>query len=89
MNLFDILIITLAVLYSAEVISTKAGPFNIFGHLRDRIPLGGLTSCPWCLWIWLACVFIGLHYLWEPAIWPFAISGGAAALRSYTGLRHE
>lgn len=89
MNWLDLVLIALAVLYCAEVISSKSGPLGVFTNLRARVPLGGLTSCPWCLWPWLATVFIGLHYLWAPAVWPFALAGGAAALRSYTGVAHD
>lgn len=89
MSWLDYVLIILAVLYTAEVISSKAGPFNVFVNLRARVPLGGLTGCPWCLWPWLAVVFIGLYYVWPPVVWVFAVAGGAAALRSYTGIRHD
>jgi hypothetical protein len=89
MNWLDYLIIILAVLYSAEVIATKGGPFNVFSNLRTRAPLGGLTSCVWCLWPWLSVVFCCIYYLCAPVVVVFAVAGGAAVLRSYTGVRHD
>lgn len=89
MNWLDYLIIILAVLYSAEVIATKCGPFNVFSNLRARVPLGGMTSCVWCLWPWLGGAFYGLYYLCAPIVVIFAIAGGVAALHSYTGVRHD
>ena len=91
MSWLDYVIITLAVLYTAEVISNPKihGPFGVFEKLRTRLPLGGLTSCPWCLWPWLSGAFYVLYLLWPPAVIVFAIAGGAAALHSYTGMRHD
>lgn len=91
MTLFDFVIIALATLYLAEAITSKSGPFSMFMWVRDHLPLGGLTTCVWCLAPWLAGVLVTL-YLLVPyghyVVMPFALAGGALALRSYTGVQH-
>jgi len=86
---FDLLLLILAVLYCAEVIARKDGPFKVFPWIRTRLPLGGLTSCSWCLWPWLALVFLVINWRIPPVVYVFAIAGGAAALRSFTGVGHD
>lgn len=91
MSLTDLLILTAATLYLAEVISSKSGPGNIFGWLRERAPLGGLTACVWCLAPWIALILM-LVYLFVPygiyGVQVLAIAGAALMLRSYTGVHH-
>lgn len=87
----DIAILLLATLYLAEAITAKDGPFGAFRWIRQHLPLGGLTACVWCLAPWLAALLLAV-YLLVPyghyAVLPFALAGGALALRSYTGVQH-
>ena len=87
MSWLDWLIVTMAVMYSAEVISGKSGPLGIFDRLHKMVLLGKLTKCPWCMAIWLGIVFLALYSKLPVLVWPFAVAGAAMALRSYTGAR--
>lgn len=91
MSAIDLLILTLATLYLAEAVTAKSGPFGVFAWLRQHLPLGGLTTCVWCLAPWLAAILL-LILLFVPygayLITPFALAGAALALRSFTGIQH-
>lgn len=71
------------------MITRETGPFEVFRRLRDRFPLGGLTTCLYCTSIWIALL---AYVFWDsPArslIICFAISGVALMLASYTGSNH-
>lgn len=87
---FDFLLITLAAYYIAEVVTTKAGPFDIFANLRLELRWGVL-ACIWCFIPYVAIVLF-LALLFIPCaimiIEVFAICGAAMMLRSYTGSGH-
>lgn len=89
MSAFDYLILALAVWRVSHLISREDGPFYIFKRLRNRLPLGGLTACIYCLSVWIAAA---LYLLWftafQPVILIFALSAGALMLGSYTGASH-
>jgi hypothetical protein len=87
MSWLDWLIVILAVMYSAEVVAHSHGPYHVFDKVRARVALGGLMECPWCLAIWFGIVFLALYSKLPVLVWPFAASGAAMALRSYTGAR--
>lgn len=83
---FDFMLITFAALYLADAITRLKGAFNALSILRDRLPLGGLTSCVYCLIIWIALAFYLLlqtDVYW--IVYPFALSGAAMAIYNYTG----
>lgn len=86
MSLADFTLLVLATWYSAYIIATKGGPFNVFGWLREHFPLGGLTTCIVCLAVWCGAVFyICLITPLAPIVYPFAAAGGAVLLYRYTG----
>lgn len=89
MTVLDLLLLLAATMYTADVITSKSGPFSIFTRLRARFTWGGLLSCIWCCAPWLAgallLIYLAVpygHYLIEV----LAIAGLALALRAYTGL---
>lgn len=88
MSLSNLLIAALATWYIAHCISAEKGAFSVFETLRLWLPLGGLTSCVYCLSVWIAAAVVMLYYLVPvlyPLVYPFAIAGLALMLRSYTG----
>lgn len=89
MNIINFIILASATWYVAETITNKTGPWGVFAKLRERLPLGGLTSCIHCMAIWVAAVMWLLCLYARPVVIVFAVAGGALMLRSYTGVRHE
>jgi hypothetical protein len=89
MQPLDLLIMILAVWRISHMISREDGPFCVFKRLREKLPLGGLTACIYCLSVWIAAA---LYLLWftafQPVIPIFALSAGALMLGSYTGASH-
>lgn len=89
MQALDLLSLILATWYAAYSVATKGGPWNVFGWLRQHVPLGGLTTCIVCLAFWCGALF----YLFSltalaPVVYPFAAAGGAILLYRYTGGNH-
>lgn len=93
MNILDLLILALATMYLAEVITGTDGPFGVFRALRDktRKRLGGMLECIKCTGFWVALI-LGAIWLLVPfgtyLVTALAIVGGALALRSYSGVAH-
>lgn len=89
MTFLDVLLITAATLYLAEIITSKDGPFGILKRLRELPSVGvGLLSCIWCLAPWIAGLVIIAYVVFSPMVWIFAVAGLALALRSYSGVHH-
>lgn len=77
----------LFVWYVVYTVTRTDGPWQVFLRMRERYPLGGLTTCPKCLAFWLALIFLVLVYFdvaW--LAYPFALAGGAIALGAFIGL---
>lgn len=88
MTAFDLLLITSATLYLAEVITGKSGPFSVFVTMRAYAR--GLLSCVWCLAPWIWAVMAAVYFLlFPPIVWVFAGAGLAMMARSYTGVSHN
>ena len=89
MQPFDLLIIVLATWRVSYLVTREDAPFRLAAKLRARFPLGGLTTCIYCVSVWVAA---GLYLLWlTPAqviVTMLAISGGALMLASYSGVHH-
>lgn len=85
----DFLVLALATAYSAHVISSTDGPFGVFASVRERLPLGGLTTCIYCLAPWCAGALwlVSLTPL-APLVTLLAIAGAALMLTAWTGMRH-
>lgn len=87
---FDLLLLAVATLWVAHVITATQGPGRLFLRLRDatRQRLAGLFDCIWCTSVWVALLMFFLHQFVPGLTWIFAIAGAALMLRSYTGVHH-
>lgn len=89
MTPIDFLLLALATWYVAHAVTRTHGPFHILERLRERVKLGGLTSCPVCLAPWAAAF---LWLLWatplQPVVAVLAVAGAALMLGSYSGANH-
>lgn len=88
-SLADLLILALATWRLAYLISKENAPFNLMGRFRTRFPLGGGSSCIYCVSVWCAAFWL---ILWQtplrPLVYLFAISGAALMLATYSGVNH-
>lgn len=89
MTALDCIIVTLAALYTAQVMTASHGPFDIFDKLREKLPLGGLTSCFWCMIPWVSMIYLLMYRYLPICLYPFAVAGGAMVIRAYTGVQHD
>ena len=89
MQPFDFILIALATWRLSHMVTGEAGPYRAFERLRTRYPLGGLTSCIYCLSVWVGWGMVGAWVLDVTVIqWGIigaAASGAALMLRAYTG----
>ena len=86
MSPLDLALIGLAAWYWAVVIALTHGPWRVFERLRTRAPLGGLTTCVYCLAIWLALGFWLLSQTpAAPLVFISAGAGAAIFLHRWTG----
>jgi hypothetical protein len=76
-----------AVFYLTYVIIKTHGPFNIFQRLRDKLPHGGLLTCPWCSAFWIALLVL----LVPPGVVidALAVAGIAMLVYGWSGWRYE
>lgn len=90
MSPLDLLIISIATWRISYMIASEDGPFGVFLQLRRVAPLGGLTTCMYCVSVWAALV---LWLVWQtvaqPAVVIVALSGGALMLGSWTGVNYR
>lgn len=86
----DLIILAAAVWRLAYAVSKERGPFAVFTTLRERYPLGGLTTCVKCVSWWAALLMLVLYATpLRPVVVVFALSGLALMLASYTGAGHS
>lgn len=88
MTPFNFLLLTLASWYIAHVITSEKGAWEMFVKLRAMLPLGGLTSCIFCLIPYVVAILYALVWFVPDAqhiVNVFGIAGAALMLRSYTG----
>lgn len=85
MTPLDAIALGLSVFYVAYVVARTAGPFDVFKRLRDRLPLGGLTACVYCVAFWAAFVLYAALLIAPPVVYVCAAAGAAAFLYRYTG----
>jgi hypothetical protein len=86
---FDLLVLCLATWRLAYMVTRESGPFDVFTTLRERLPLGGLTSCIYCASVWAALLLLLLwHTPAQPLLLVLAIAGGALMFGSYSGANH-
>jgi hypothetical protein len=74
MTIDTFLIFALATFYPAFVITSSAGPFNLFANARAKLPHGGLLTCLVCLSFWTA---LALWFLPADIRYPLAAASGA------------
>lgn len=85
-NLF---LLTLATWRLAYLVAKEDAPFKMAKRLRERFPLGGLTTCQYCASVWAAGILYVL--MLTPVVWIvyiLAASGGAMLMYRYTGGDH-
>ena len=89
----DLVSIALATWRLAYLITHEDGPFDLAVRFRRRFPLGGLTSCIYCVSVWAAALVYAALLIEHPAadfiVYTLAGSGGAMMLWRYTGGRHN
>ena len=85
----DLLLLALATWRLSHMISREKGPYLIFQSLRTKAPLGGLTSCIYCLSVWVGFALLILHLFTPIVTWIFAVPGAALMLKSFTGAGHD
>ena len=86
MSLPNLLILALATWYISHCVTREKGAFNVFGRIREYLPLGGLTLCIYCLSVWVAIpCYILLNTRFAVLVYLPAIAGAALMMRSYTG----
>jgi hypothetical protein len=68
------------------MLTAEDGPKDIFKKLR-ALQMGGLFDCIYCTSVYVGFLAI-LLWLWgiEALLYPFALSGIAMMLRTYTGV---
>ncbi len=82
----DIALIACAVWRLSYAITKEKGPFAVFTKLRERLPLGGLTTCIKCAGWWAALLMVILYVTpLRVVVVVFGVSGLALMLASYTG----
>lgn len=85
----DLLLLCLATWRLAYMLTQETGPFAIFTRLRKRFPLGGVTTCIYCMSVWTALLgYIVLQSPFAWLVWIMAASGGAMMLWRQTGGNH-
>jgi hypothetical protein len=77
--------LSLAVWRISYMLTTEAGPMDIFVKLR-ALHMGGLFDCIYCTSVYAGFLAL-LFWLWgvHLLLYPFALSGCALMLRAYTG----
>lgn len=95
-DFFHLLLASLAVFRSAELIVTDNGPWACFRRLREcsTHPMWcELVSCQYCCGMhlsWMAALFLGVRGAmpWIDApLWTLAIAGGAVAIMRFVRVR--
>lgn len=86
---FDLLLLALATWSLSSMITREKGPFDIFERFRTRLPLGGLTTCIYCMARWIAILLLAIHIFTPVFTWALAVSGAALMLKSFTGVGHD
>ena len=90
MTVLDLLIVAFASLYAAYAITKTYGAFGMFVWIRERFPLGGLTSCIVCAAIWCAAAFYLLMLTpLHPIVEIFAVAGAAVVIGHYVGMAQQ
>jgi len=91
MTPFNFFLLILASLGTAYLLTNAAftGPFHLLTKLRERFPLGGLTTCivcalPYVTALWLFVLLVVPEVV--EVLWLAAAVGGALVLRHYTGI---
>jgi hypothetical protein len=85
----DYAVLALACWRLAFAITKERGPFAVFATLRERWPLGGLTTCQRCASFWTALLMLALYLTpLRAVVVVLAVSGLALMAASYTGVQH-
>lgn len=90
MSPLDFLTLAAATLYLSFALTKTHGPFRLFATLRQKAPLGGLTSCIVCAAPWLAGLgYVLLETPLKPLVYVFAVAGVSTAVAYYVGMAQQ
>ena len=90
LSFLDLIVLSIATWRLAYFATREKGPFAIARRLRDRFPLGGLSTCTYCASFWCAALWLILWFTpLVPIVYIFALSGAALMLGSYTGVNRN
>ena len=82
--LMTIIILILATWRVTSLLTAEQGPFGIL----DKIRHWGIPDCLWCMSIWVAIFFTGIHWYSSNLAFlialPFALSAGAILFDRYS-----
>lgn len=85
----DLLVLALATWRLAYMFALESGPWRVFERIRQKLPMGGLMTCIYCLSVWMAAL---TYVLWltpgAALVWILAASGGAMLFWRQTGGMH-
>lgn len=88
-SILDLLILACATWRLAYFVARESGPFGSAKFIRERLPLGGLTTCIKCASFWTALLMLVLYVSpLRVIVLVFAVSGAALMIASYTGANH-
>ena len=89
LTITDYAILAAAVWRLSYALAKERGPFAVFATLRERLPLGGLTTCYKCASFWVALLMLVLYATpLRLVVVVFAVSGLALMASAYTGAAH-
>lgn len=96
MGMIELIVISFAAWYVAYTVVRLAGPFNVFGRIRnwatkDGVPPGSFAdviTCIYCMAFWASAL---IYAVWvftplQPIVYVFAFAGGLLALNRWIDL---
>lgn len=90
MTWLDLALVSFFTFYVAHAVTSTHGPFDVFDTLRQRLPLGGLTTCLICLSLWVSVLgYVLLQTPAAPVVFAIAPAGLTVLLWRYTGGSHS
>lgn len=89
LTITDLLILAAATWRISFMLTSDIGPWQVFRRMRKRFPIGGLTTCIYCMSTWIGVLMFGLYQTdLRPVVVVCAVMGIALMLGSYTGVNH-
>lgn len=86
-GLEELIILALGTWRLSHMLTSESCPFRMCEKLRAILPLGGLTTCIYCMSVWMSVLVLILWYSeLYPLVYILAISGASLVIRSYSGV---